>query len=333
MNEIVFSYRRADSPALTGNLFDHLARAFGKDAIFSDVGRIPHGVDLEDYLDQIVAGCKVVLVIIGPQWLSLADDQGPLLYQVDDPARITIEAALHWRKSIIPVLLDDASMPATIALPTTIQFLASRNAARVGGDQDFARDINALLDAVAAAGVQRRVHGYIANPPKAGLGRVAPRVNIALVFVALGVVAALVVAILGYNALVRAFPGYLTTGPHVALTNFCDAIQERNYNAAYADMTTNLQATVGSPASLPTSLVTDLFGASVTVTGCQPFSSWPDDAFYHESGNTADDLVEFTIIQSDEFGGAPETTETTTNKEVFFLNVNGVWKLDRIQDQ
>jgi hypothetical protein len=34
MNEIYLSYRRADDKGATGRLFDHLAQAFGKDAIY-----------------------------------------------------------------------------------------------------------------------------------------------------------------------------------------------------------------------------------------------------------------------------------------------------------
>jgi hypothetical protein len=45
MIEIVISYRRKDSDAITGRIRDHLARHFGEDAVFMDIDSIPIGED------------------------------------------------------------------------------------------------------------------------------------------------------------------------------------------------------------------------------------------------------------------------------------------------
>lgn len=329
MNEIFLSYRRADERGTTGRLYDHLAQAFGKEAIFYDVETIPRGVDFREYIDQTIRTCKVVLVVIGPVWATLTDAKGRRLDQVNDPVRIEVETALRWNKKIIPVLTDDARMPAEADLPATIERLASQNASQMHNNQYFEQDINTLLDDITRMGVARRVQGPIINPPSAGFNvkTAAAIASVPLIFITLGVVAMLAVGYFAFNALGGSglFSGYASNGAHGVLTSFCKALQNHDYNTAYSDMDSNLQRTVGNPSNIAGSLMKDFFGNSVTVVGCQPFASGPIDGFYHESGDTANDLVEFNANKAD---GSTETVRKT----VFFVKVNGAWKLDRIQE-
>jgi TIR domain-containing protein len=329
VNEIFLSYRRADERGTTGRLYDHLAQAFGKDAIFYDVEKIPRGVDFREYIDQTIRQCRVVLVVIGPVWASIKDEKGRRLDQANDPVRIEVETALRWNKKIIPVLTDDAGMPAGADLPATIERLASLNASPMHNNQYFEQDINTLLDEVTRMGVTRKVQGPIINPPSAGFNvRTAAAVaSIPLIFITLGVVAIIAVGYFAYSFLGgNLFSGYASNGAHGVLSSFCTALQHHDYNTAYSDMDSNLQQTVGSPSNIAGSLMKDFFGDPVTVVGCQPFASGPIDGFYHESGNSANDDVEFNANKAD---GSTETVDKT----VFFVKVNGSWKLDRIQDQ
>jgi len=45
MPKIAISYRRADSEAMTGRIFDRLIAHYGKEAIFRDIDDIPPGID------------------------------------------------------------------------------------------------------------------------------------------------------------------------------------------------------------------------------------------------------------------------------------------------
>jgi hypothetical protein len=118
MNEIFLSYRRSDERGTTGRLFDHLVAAFGQNAIFYDVEKIPRGVDFRTYIDHTIAKCRSVLVVIGPRWLGATDAQGRRRLDLpNDTVRIEIETALRARKPIIPVLIDDAGMPDAAARP------------------------------------------------------------------------------------------------------------------------------------------------------------------------------------------------------------------------
>lgn len=332
MNEIFLSYRRADERGTTGRLYDHLAQAFGKEAIFYDVEKIPRGVDFREYIDQTIRKCKVVLVVIGPIWATLADSSGRRLDQANDPVRIEVETALRWNKKIIPVLTDDARMPAEADLPTTIERLAAQNASQMHNNQYFEQDINTLLDDITRMGVARRVQGPIINPPPAGFNvkTAAAIISVPLIVITLGVIAMIAAGYFAFNAIggTSFFSGYASNGAHTTLTSFCNALRNHDYNTAYSDMDSNLQRTVGNPGNIAGSLIKDGFGKPVTVAGCQPFGSGPVDGFYHESGATANDLVEFNANKEDGSGA----TETV-NKTVFFAKVNGAWKLDRIQDQ
>ena len=70
MITVFISYRRNDSLALTGRIFDRLSAAFGNKAIFMDIDTIPPGVDFRKHLQKAVTRCKVVVAIVGQKWLG-----------------------------------------------------------------------------------------------------------------------------------------------------------------------------------------------------------------------------------------------------------------------
>ena len=75
-DKIFINYRREDSIGTAGRLRDRLAQAFGQKNLFMDVDSIPAGVDFVAYLNNQVAACDVVLVVIGPNWLDAKDESG-----------------------------------------------------------------------------------------------------------------------------------------------------------------------------------------------------------------------------------------------------------------
>jgi formylglycine-generating enzyme required for sulfatase activity len=150
MPKLFISYRRADSRTYTGRIYDRLVARFGKDNVFKDVDNIPLGADFPTYIDSIIVDSEVLLIIIGQQWITMADEGG--MRRIDSPddfVRLEIEAGLRNGKCIlIPVLVDNASMPNSSALPDSIRKLAHKNAAVVRDDPDFHRDIDRLLDGI-----------------------------------------------------------------------------------------------------------------------------------------------------------------------------------------
>jgi len=147
---IFISYRRSDSAAVSGRIYDRLCLAFGEQAVFKDVDAIPPGANYPVMLNEAVARCDVLLVVIGQHWLDAREGDGQRrLDNAADFVRIEVEAGLS-RESIlvIPVLVEEGGMPPAAELPEAIRPLYYRNAASVRNDPDFNRDMGRLITTI-----------------------------------------------------------------------------------------------------------------------------------------------------------------------------------------
>ena len=120
-------YRRDDTEDAAGRLHDSLVAAFGSDRVLMDLDSVPPGVDFHDYLTKELANVSALVVVIGRNWLSAADRFGTRLDRDTDVVRLEIRTALQRNIPIIPVLVQNASMPPAEALPEDIRPLARRN--------------------------------------------------------------------------------------------------------------------------------------------------------------------------------------------------------------
>jgi TonB family protein len=128
LRAIFVSYRRNDSQGEAGRLFDDLVTHFGEQKVFMDVAGIEAGRDFRKAIEETVANCGVLLVIIGPSWLTAKNEAG--VRRLDDPADFVCEevaAALRRDIPVIPVLVRGAVMPRVEQLPETLTDLAYRN--------------------------------------------------------------------------------------------------------------------------------------------------------------------------------------------------------------
>src|SRR5437762_478461 len=106
MTKLFINYRRLDSEGYAGRLYDHLGKYFEAFDIFMDVENIEPGADFVAALDEAVAACEVLIVLIGPHWLNLQNDAGERrLDEWNDYVRIEIERGISHSKLIIPVLV------------------------------------------------------------------------------------------------------------------------------------------------------------------------------------------------------------------------------------
>jgi hypothetical protein len=148
MGGIFISYRRDDSAATVGRIYDRLVANFGRAAVFKDVDSIPIGVNFHTYIDNVMRQCSVALVVIGPRWLTVANAAGRRLDDPDDVVRQEIEVALRLGLAVVPALVENATMPSAGVLPATLQELASRNGVSVRYDPDFENDMRRLVGAL-----------------------------------------------------------------------------------------------------------------------------------------------------------------------------------------
>lgn len=151
-HSLFISYRRADTQATAGRIDEHLSAQFGKDAVFRDDRTIRGGDRIRLRIEETLAKVRVVLVLIGKQWLTLKDDEGRTRIEApDDHLRTEIEIALASKTiRVVPILIEGASKPRREKLPASIRELDELNYLQVRSGTDFDRDMEELFAAVQA---------------------------------------------------------------------------------------------------------------------------------------------------------------------------------------
>jgi hypothetical protein len=85
------------------------------------------GHDFRTELRRRLERCTVLVVIIGPSWLTSRDDSGRLrLDKPTDYVRMEIEESLKRKIRIVPITLNDVRLPLADELPKEIADLAHR---------------------------------------------------------------------------------------------------------------------------------------------------------------------------------------------------------------
>jgi TIR domain len=121
MSGIFINYRGDDSQTAAALIDRELTARFGSDLVFLDSRSIPAGSDFVEELLGRVRACSVLLVVIGPHWLTLTNTAGQR--RIDDPQdwlRREIVEAFTYGLRVIPVLTDGVNLPAEEELPDDI---------------------------------------------------------------------------------------------------------------------------------------------------------------------------------------------------------------------
>ena len=116
--KLFISYRRADARGIAGRLGDTLGAYFGDNRVFRDIDDIAGGADFGNVIEQSLQDADAVIVLIGPDWLSMKGENGQR--RLDDPGDWVaqeIAVAMQLKKPIFPVLIENTSMPREDELP------------------------------------------------------------------------------------------------------------------------------------------------------------------------------------------------------------------------
>jgi hypothetical protein len=183
VSRIFISYRREDASGHAGRLADHLVAQFGSGQVFMDVDTLEPGQDFVAAIEQAVGSCAVLLAVIGRSWLAATNPAGQRrLEQPSDYVRLEIEAALARNVRVIPVLVQDAPMPAAADLPEGLRPLARHHALELSDtrwradlerlDEVLRKVLGPLPDGASAAGApgESRPTAGLGGPPFAGSG-------------------------------------------------------------------------------------------------------------------------------------------------------------------
>lgn len=142
---IFISYRRSDTAYAAGWLYDRLSDRFGGGQVFKDVDSLQPGDDFVEKITLAVSSCDVLLAVIGPDWVTAADEEGkPRLGDPADFVRVEIEAALTRGIRVIPLLVEGARMPRVSEVPQSLSPLIRRHALELSPSR-FNRDAEDLM--------------------------------------------------------------------------------------------------------------------------------------------------------------------------------------------
>lgn len=155
------SYRRSDAEAMAQMLFYCLLNQVDGIALFRDSDTLQPGMVYADMIDQTIANCDVVLVLIGKKWLNAKHADGRLrLADADDLVRLEVASALRQSKKVFPCLLNGARMPKAEQLSPDLQAVTRLHATPLS-QASFDRDVKPLVDAL---------QQLVASAPAAGRG-------------------------------------------------------------------------------------------------------------------------------------------------------------------
>jgi predicted chitinase len=142
---IFISYRRQYDHAAARLLYERLQPVFGAENVFLDVESLVDGVIYRERIREALATVDIVLIVIGPTWLSLTDAEGNRrLEDPEDLLRLEIETALaRPETTVVPVLLEDTVLREG-ELPLSIRSLAGRQARRLR-HETYDASVDALI--------------------------------------------------------------------------------------------------------------------------------------------------------------------------------------------
>ncbi|HUR84204.1 MAG TPA: toll/interleukin-1 receptor domain-containing protein [Solirubrobacteraceae bacterium] len=146
--KVFISYRRAETAGHAGRLYDAMVARFGESNVFMDVDMQP-GVDFVERIRTVVAACHVLLVVIGPEWATTVPGEAqPRIADPEDFVRLEVGTALGRSDvTVIPLLVERASMPSPEDLPENLRPLTRRNALELS-DLRWHDDTRRLMEVI-----------------------------------------------------------------------------------------------------------------------------------------------------------------------------------------
>jgi hypothetical protein len=146
LQKVFICYRREETAPYAGRIYDTMVSRFGVENVFMDLDLAP-GIDFVDRITRVVSDCVALIVVIGPRWAQLQDEDGTQrLEDPDDFVRLEVETGLRRDDvKLIPALVGGARMPRREELPAELRPLARRNALELSEGR-WAYDVGRLVE-------------------------------------------------------------------------------------------------------------------------------------------------------------------------------------------
>jgi hypothetical protein len=150
---LFISYRRrGDGAGYGGHIAERLIAHFGPESCFRDLDSLESGVDFVHAIADAIRGCRAMLVIIAPDWLTQTKQGRVRLDDPNDFVRNELVAAFQAGIRVIPVLVGGARMPTEEQLPEALKPLARRHAHELS-DARWSYDVGKLVETLEALGI------------------------------------------------------------------------------------------------------------------------------------------------------------------------------------
>lgn len=138
---IFISYRHADALPYARLLQINLRERFPGAPVFMDVDSIEVGLDFAKVIGDAINVCGVMVVLIGPHWATLVNNDGRRrLDEPDDYVRFEVRTALRRGVRVIPVLVEGTRPARQQELPAGLGGRPGGCSSERWGDDGSVRD-------------------------------------------------------------------------------------------------------------------------------------------------------------------------------------------------
>jgi hypothetical protein len=146
MLPVYLSYRTQDAHYAT-RIIERCHQVYGLYSVQHDPLRsCPTGTRIERHVENLIAACRQVIIVIGKDWAGLDEYGRYRLSTADMPVRAEVLAALQSDREIIVMLVDDAGLPDPQVIPEEMQALFEQPV-MVLHPATFDRDLDPLFPA------------------------------------------------------------------------------------------------------------------------------------------------------------------------------------------
>jgi hypothetical protein len=197
---IFISYRREDTSGHAGRLYDRLKEHF-PDRVVMDVASIELGADFVEEIERQLGSCLVFIELIGHEWATITDHDGRRrLDAPGDFVRLEVAIALRRAITVIPILVEGASMPDGSSLPEDIAPLVRHEALAIV-ESDFDHNVERLIHRLESIFGPTPAHAPLLPPPPRAKERHPARLAllIGIAFVGLCIVGVIGLFVLIYS--------------------------------------------------------------------------------------------------------------------------------------
>lgn len=121
MLPVYLSYRPQDASS-AARIIRRCDQVYGEYSVqHNPLRSCPTGTRIEQHAENLIASCRMVVILIGRKWAGLDEYGRYRLSTADVPVRAEVLAALRSKLEVVLVLLDGAQMPPAEVIPDELQ--------------------------------------------------------------------------------------------------------------------------------------------------------------------------------------------------------------------